>query len=293
MAEGYSIDDLDYASGYEKMYGVSDEQMRFLSWHQDNLRRFDVAPTFDSALNEGLKRLEHMRNTLASQGYRPAQERGSLAEAFRVEFAHTTTSLEGNSLTLAETSLVLEQDIPVPDKPLREQAEVLDADRAFAKAKELAATAAPVTEEVVKELHRIVAANLEEADAGQYRWDMRYVTTSRIYPPPPTQVGALMNQLLTTTYTDNPLVTAVIFHLVFEDIHPFGDGNGRTGRVLLNLMLMEAGYAPVAFKADNESARRYYQAIASFVEGIDQRDATPLLKLVMELEETELGRRLL
>lgn len=181
----------------------------------------------------------------------------------------------------------------MPNKPLRKQAEVLDADRAFAKAKELTATAAPVTEEVVKELHRIVAANLEEADAGQYRWDMRYVTTSRIYPPPPAQVEALMNQLLTTTYTDNPLVTAVIFHLVFEDIHPFGDGNGRTGRVLLNLMLMEAGYAPVAFKADNESARRYYQTIASFVEGVDQRDATPLLKLVMELEETELGRRLL
>lgn len=88
--------------------GVSDEQIRFLGWHQDNLRRFDVAPMFDPSLDEGLKRLEHMRDTLASQGYRPAQERGSLAEAFRVEFAHTTTSLEGNSLTLAETSLVLE-----------------------------------------------------------------------------------------------------------------------------------------------------------------------------------------
>ena len=292
MAKAYPIEALDYASGYEKMYGVSEEQQEFLSWHQDNLRRFDIAPTFEQALDEGLARLEHMWDALAAQGYRPARERGSAAEAFRVEFAHTTTSLEGNSLTLAETSLVLEQDIPIPGKSLREQAEVLDADRAFARAKELAGAAASVTEEVVKELHGLIAANLEDADAGQYRWDMRYVTSSRIYPPPPSRVPELMGRLVGERYSENPLVNAVMFHLVFEDIHPFGDGNGRTGRVLLNLMLMGGGYAPVAFKSDSENARRYYQAIASFVEGIETRDATPLLKLVMELEESELSRRL-
>lgn len=69
-------------------------------------------------------------------------------------------------------------------------------------------------------------------------------------------------------------------------------GDGRAGRALLNLMLMEAGFPPIAFKADRESARRYYDAIAAFVGDVERRDGTALLRLVVELEDQELGKRL-
>ena len=84
----------------------------------------------------------------------------------------------------------------------------------------------------------------------------------------------LLGALLASPLARPGVATAVLFHLVFEDIHPFGDGNGRTAAPLLNLMLMEAGFPPIAFKADRESARRYYDAIAAFVGDVEHRDGT-------------------
>lgn len=209
-----------------------------------------------------------------------------------MEFAHTTTALEGNSLTLAETAMVLERDLTIPGKPLQDHLEVMDADAAFARVRELATDGAPLSEEVVFDVHRLIAAHLEEAEPGEYRWDMRYVTSSSIYPPPPARVPELMGALLSPPLAQPGVTTAALFHLVFEDIHPFSDGNGRAGRALLSLMLMEAGYPPIAFKADRESARRYYDAIAAFAGDVEHRDGTALLRLVIELEDQELGKRL-
>lgn len=292
MGARYEIEELEYASGYEKMYGVTDEQLAFLSRHQDNLRRFEVEPTYDAALDADLERLARKRDELSRHGFDAAREEGSASEAFRVEFAHTTTALEGNGLTLAETAMVLERDLTIPGKPLHDHLEVMDADAAFTRVRKLAADGAPLSEEIVFDVHRLIAAHLEEADPGEYRWDMRYVTSSSMYPPPPARVPELMGALLASSLAHPGVATAALFHLVFEDIHPFGDGNGRTGRALLNLMLMEAGFPPIAFKADRESARRYYDAIAAFAGDVEHRDGTALLRLVIELEDQELGKRL-
>ncbi|WP_455803587.1 Fic family protein [Adlercreutzia sp. CNCM I-6215] len=292
MGARYEIGELEYASGYEKMYGVTDEQLAFLSRHQDNLRRFEVEPTYDAALDADLERLARKRDELSRHGFDAAREAGSASEAFRVEFAHATTALEGNGLTLAETAMVLERDLTIPGKPLHDHLEVMDADAAFTRVRKLAADGAPLSEEIVFDVHRLIAAHLEEADPGEYRWDMRYVTSSSMYPPPPARVPELMGALLASSLAHPGVATAALFHLVFEDIHPFGDGNGRTGRALLNLMLMEAGFPPIAFKADRESARRYYDAIAAFAGDVEHRDGTALLRLVIELEDQELGKRL-
>lgn len=288
----YRIEDMEYASGYEKMYGVTDEQLRFLGWHQDNLRRFKVSPTYDGCLEADLERLVLIRDELVRHGFSPAEETGSISEAFRIEFAHTATALEVNGLTLAETAMIIERDLAIPRKPVHDHLEVVDVDEAFVQVRTLAAVGAPLTEEVVLDVHRLIAAHLEEADAGEYRWDMRHVTSSSLYPLPAKRVPELMAALLASPLSQPSVANAALFHLVFEDIHPFGDGNGRAGRALLNLMLMEAGYPPIAFKADRENARRYYDALAAFVGNIDGRDGTALLRLVIELEDQELGKRL-
>ena len=133
MGARYEIGELEYASGYEKMYGVTDEQLAFLSRHQDNLRRFEVEPTYDAALDADLERLARKRDELSRHGFDAAREAGSASEAFRVEFAHATTALEGNGLTLAETAMVLERDLTIPGKPLHDHLEVMDADAAFTR----------------------------------------------------------------------------------------------------------------------------------------------------------------
>lgn len=209
---------------------MTDEQLAFLSRHQDNLRRFEVEPTYDAALDADLERLARKRDELSRHGFDAAREAGSASEAFRVEFAHATTALEGNGLTLAETAMVLERDLTIPGKPLHDHLEVMDADAAFTRVRKLAADGASLSEEIAFDVHRLIAAHLEEADPGEYRWDMRYVTSSSIFPPPPARVPELMGALLASSLAHPGVATAALFHLVFEDIHPFGDGNGRTGR---------------------------------------------------------------
>lgn len=289
----YMLEDLAYATDYERMYGVSDEQFAYLAHHQDNLRRFDVAPSYDASLDDRLAVLSRKRDELAAQGYRAACANDNMAEAFRIEFAHTTTALEGNMLSLAETALVLEQDLSVPDKPMKDHLEVVDAARAFQRAVDAAARDEELTEDLVRDVHRIGSASLDDVEPGVYRWDMRYVSTSRIFPPPPSQVAELMARLVRSMpLAPHPVAGAALFHLVFEDIHPFADGNGRTGRALLNYLLMAAGYPPIAFKADADSARRYHGALSSFVADIDGRDGSAMVALTVERVDEELSKRL-
>ena len=167
MGARYEIGELEYASGYEKMYGVTDEQLAFLSRHQDNLRRFEVEPTYDAALDADLERLARKRDELSRHGFDAAREAGSASEAFRVELAHATTALEGNGLTLAETAMVLERDLTIPGKPLHDHLEVMDADAAFTRVRKLAADGASLSEEIAFDVHRLIAAHLEEADPGE------------------------------------------------------------------------------------------------------------------------------
>ena len=84
MGARYEMGELEYASGYEKMCGVTDEQLAFLSRHQDNLRRFELQPTYDAALEPDLERLMRKRDELARHGFNAARETGSASEAFRV-----------------------------------------------------------------------------------------------------------------------------------------------------------------------------------------------------------------
>ena len=199
MGCSYDIKDLVYASGYEKMYGVSDEQMAFLAHHQENLRRFAVAPTFDDALVADLERLELKRSALAAEGYDPTFERNSASEAFRIEFAHTTTALEGNGLTLAETAMVLEQDLSIPGKPLCDHLEVVDADKAFCEGARPGRRSAALSEEVVFEVHRLVAGQFGKRPIP-WRVPLGYALCEHvaIYPPPAKRVPELMAALLSS-----------------------------------------------------------------------------------------------
>lgn len=287
-----ALEELEYATGYERMYGVTDEQLAFLKRHQANLQRFDIRPCYDPSLDAPLERLALKRDELVAHGFAAARESGNLYEAFRVDFVHATTALEGNTLSLLETGLILQQDLTAPNKPMKDHLEVIDASRAFERARKAAKEQEPLTEALVKDLHRIGAASLDEADPGEYRWDMRYVSTSPIYPPPAKRVPELMRALVASNLAKSPVANAALFHLVFEDIHPFGDGNGRTGRVLFNYQLMMAGYPPIVFKADRENASRYYGALSRFVEDVDGRDGTEFVRLVIERVDEELDKRL-
>lgn len=293
MAE-QDMSGLEYATGYEKMYGVTDERYEYLLRLQRQLRRFETAPTAPACDHELLRRLADQQAILAARSFDPTKE-DHIFDAVKVDFVHTTARIEGNTLSLKDTSLVLEEDATIPGKTLSEHLEIVDIAAAFDQMVELVRKGKELSTEIILALHRTASAHLDDCDAGEYRCDQRYITSSPILPPPPGRVSELMDKLITwANRTDeSPVETAALFHVVFEDIHPFQDGNGRTGRVLLNFMLMRAGYPPISLKADEASIAAYYRAIDSFARDIENRNGSAMVDLVAHRLEDSIAQRIL
>ena len=288
------LSDLEYATGYEKMYGVTDERESYLRLLQSQLRRFDTLPTTLNCDKELIERLESQCSILAERGFNPAKE-DHILNAMKVDFVHTTARIEGNTLSLQETSLVLEEDAVIPGKPLSEHLEVIDIAAAFDLMVGFVRERKRLSEEVVLAVHRVASAHLEDCEPGEYRRDQRYISSSPIIPPPPARVPTLMGNLVAwaAKAEARAIETAALFHLAFEDIHPFKDGNGRTGRILLNFMLMSGGFPPVSLKADEQGVAAYYQAIKSFTRDIEGRDGSAMVDLVAHRLEDSVGQRML
>lgn len=288
------LSDLEYATGYEKMYGVTDEREEYLRILQYQLHRFDTKPNVSRVDKTLIDRLTCQRDILAEQGFDPTKE-DHLFDTVKVDFIHTTARIEGNTLSLKETCLVLEENAVIPGKPLSEHLEIVDIAAAFDLMVNFVRNQEPLSEKVVLAIHRAASAHLEDCEPGTYRWDQRYIASSSILPPPPTRVEWLMNDLLTWSERaeGSEIVKAALFHLVFEDIHPFQDGNGRTGRILLNFMLMGAGYPPISLKAGKENITAYYQAIDAFAQDIAGRDGSAMVEIVAHRLEDSIARRIL
>lgn len=288
------LSDLEYATGYEKMYGVTDERETYLRVLQYQLHRFDREPRAQHVDEALIGRLALQRDILASHGFDPAAE-DHIFETVKVDFVHTTARIEGNTLSLKETALVLEEDATIPGKPLSEHVEVLDIAAAFDLMANYVRTGKPLSSEVVLAVHRAASAHLRDCDPGEYRCDQRYISSSPIIPPPPARVPMLMDDLIAwaTRQDGVPIETAALFHLAFEDIHPFQDGNGRTGRVLLNFQLMSAGYPPISLKADESGVSAYCRAIDSFARDIEERDGSAMVDLVAHRLEDSIAQRML
>jgi Fic family protein len=170
-----------------------------------------------------------------------------LQKHYDVELTYTSNAIEGNTLTLRETAEVIEHGITVGGKSLREHLEAVDHYDALLWMRELAATAKPAGEDVVCELHRRIIARSQPGMAGVYSRLPRRIAGSPVVFPNPAKIPALM-QAFAAWLKDAPALPATAFeaHFRLTAIHPFGDGNGRTARLLMNLLLLRAGYPPIA-----------------------------------------------
>ncbi len=185
-----------------------------------------------------------------------------LNDEFMVEYTYNSNAIEGNTLTLRETSLVL-QGVTVDKKPLNDHLEAIGHKEAFEFVCVLVEENKPLTESVIKQIHSLVLSDKPQ-DRGIYRRIPVRILGAKHEPPQPFSIAPLMEKLL---YEYNEDATNIItklakFHIEFEAIHPFIDGNGRTGRLLVNLELMKAGYPPIDIKYTDR--HRYYGAFDSY-----------------------------
>ncbi len=196
-------------------------------------------------------------------------EREAVRKAFLVDYTYDSNAIEGNTLTPSETALVLE-GVTISEKPLKDHLEALGHRDAFGYLEEFVASGAAMSEEFVRQLHALVLADKPQ-DRGVYRRLPVMISGARYTPPQPYLVGPQMEEWVRGVRETrlHPLVAAAEFHLRFEAIHPFIDGNGRTGRLVANFMLMREGYLPISIKYENR--RAYYEAFRAYHEGQDAR----------------------
>jgi Fic family protein len=178
-----------------------------------------------------------------------------LQKHYDVELTYTSNAIEGNTLTLRETAEVIEHGITVGGKSLRDHLEAVDHYQALLWMRQTAATTAPLGEDVVRELHRRIVARSQSEIAGQYSELPRRIAGSPVIFPNPAKIPQLMQEFgdwLTAAPPDPESAFAAHFRLTA--IHPFGDGNGRTARLLMNLLLIRGGYPPIAVRPADRNA---------------------------------------
>ena len=185
-----------------------------------------------------------------------------LNEEFVVEYTYNSNAIEGNTLTLRETDLVL-RGLTIDQKPLKDHMEAVGHKEAIEYVSELVKENVPISESVIKQIHYLVLADKKE-DRGAYRRVPVKIMGAQHQPVQPYLIIPKMEELL-WDYSENKehIVTKLArFHIEFEGIHPFIDGNGRTGRLLVNLELMKAGYPPINIKFTDRIS--YYNAFDEY-----------------------------
>jgi len=190
-----------------------------------------------------------------------------LRDELAVEMTYHSNAIEGNRLTLKETLLVLREGITIKGKNLKEHLEAKNHQEAMDFLFDLVDTKdrIPVTHHLIRTLHQLIVRESEADLAGRYRDTDVQILGSRHRPPPgyrvEEQMGLFLIWLRSHKNHYHPVEFAAIAHHRFVSIHPFEDGNGRTGRLLMNLILMKAGY-PIAIIQKNDR-KKYYQALQS------------------------------
>ncbi|KWW96732.1 Fic family protein [Hydrogenibacillus schlegelii] len=220
----------------------------------------------------------------------PAEAR-RLREYLLVEWTHHSTALEGNTLDLGETRLVLLDGLTIGGKTLREHLEVVDHRDAIEWMESVVREKQPLSEGLIRELNRLVLKSTLPEEAGRYRRGGRRIAGSRHVPPPawdvPDLVRSMIEQYTARKEKEHPVVLAAWLHWRFVFIHPFTDGNGRTARLLMNFSLLSDGYPPAVIR--KEDRERYLDTLEdASVSG----DLEPFSLLVAERVKEELRLRL-
>ncbi len=230
-----------------------------------------------------LARLTEKKRRLDTYQPLPPELVKNLYQWFRVELTYTSNAIEGNTLTHSETALVLEKGITIGGKTIAEHLEAVNHANAIDFIMQLAQkNQAQVTLDDLLEIHKRVLQKIDDDNAGFLRKVAVRIMGSRVPRPNYLKVPELMDEfvLWLNNVHDHPAKIAADAHLKFVFIHPFVDGNGRTARLLLNLLLVQAGYPLVIIS--NEKRKEYIDALEkSFLTG-DNKDFYTLVYAAVE-----------
>ncbi len=229
-----------------------------------------------SRIDEKMQRLNSLRPL-------PAGAVKRLHEEMRLLHTYHSNAIEGNTLTLPETKLVLEEGITIGGKSLREHLEAANNAKAFDLIEDIAQKKKSIDHVTIQQIHEAVMAGIIE-DAGKFRTRNVRVTGASKAPPDWSKVIKLMDELIgkIARSKKHPVETAALLHHRFVEIHPFIDGNGRVARLLTNLYLIYRGYPPMVLKKEDRG--KYYR----FLRAADAGNLSPFINFIAKAVDESL-----
>lgn len=251
--------------------------------------------TVDISEKKGADRLDYPELLRKKEQYQaskasiPEYTLFTFEQAFEVEYTHNSTAIEGNTLTLIETKVLLEDGISIGGKNLREIYESVNHRKAYRYVKDCISKGMPLEEKIIKDIHAMLMENI--LVGGVYRNVDVYISGAQHTPPTPNE----MYRQVKDFYADlawkgrelNPIELAAWTHAEFVKIHPFVDGNGRTSRLIMNYQLLANGFPAISIAKENRLD--YFNTLEAYaVEG----KLAPFAEMIAELVEQQLDRYL-
>jgi len=222
-----------------------------------------VDTTYRQELNTTFKRLQDKVNVLNMARPLPNIALQNIREALLIEWTYNSNSIEGNTLSLRETQMVLQEGITIKGKSLREHFEAKNHEFAINHLYTLIKKNYKLTSKDVLSLHALVLRSIEDDFAGRLRNSAVRISGANFIPPNARKVSGLLDELVEFVNSNplklNIIELATVFHHRFVWIHPFFDGNGRTVRLAMNLLLMKEGFPPAIILKNDR--RKYYEAL--------------------------------
>ena len=233
-----------------------------------------------------LERINQKKQSLDALRPLPSSAINRLQDEMVVEWIYNSNAIEGNTLTLRETRLILETGLTIGGKSLREHFEVTNHQKAIEYVEALVQEDEEISAFHVRQIHHLVLAQIDNENAGAYRnLPVRIAGASHI-PPEPWQILSLVQEweewLNGESLIFHPVERAALAHHKLVSIHPFIDGNGRTARLVMNLLLMRQGYPPTIILKVNR--QQYYRVLAQ----ADHNNEAPLTNFVGRAVERSL-----
>ena len=273
-----------------------DRTLKTMNTPMDLLPVLERVFPLPKALPEMLTQLDELKKCLDS--FRPlnSDQVERLHAAWDTEYTYESNRIEGNTLTLSETSIVINEGMTVAGKTVNEHLEAINHKEAIGYLRAIVSGSEEISEWTIKSLHELILKNHPKyhEERGKYRNDDVQITGTTFVPPIFMRVPDLMRDLI-THYEEkknaklHPVALAADMHAELVGVHPFIDGNGRTSRLVMNFILLRSGFPIANISGDREKRTTYYDALnASHLEHNDE----PFRMLVAQYTRTSLFKYL-
>ncbi len=256
-----------YASDPREVWAVAEPRIEYL-----RSSKVMEKPVLTREIEEQLQRIDALRARWQDAHPLDEVQLQRMAEYFRTDYTYDSNRIEGNTLTLRETDLVIHQGLTIAGKSMAEHLEAVNHAEAIDYIRQFAQSGETLSSYSVLDLHSLILRGIAPMHAGVYRSVGVRISGSAHVPPDALEIRDHMSRYHSYYHSHreriHPVILAAEMHERLVTIHPFIDGNGRTSRLVMNLILLQHGYTITSLKGDHESRMRYYDALDAV-----QRDA--------------------